>query len=159
MQTKTIIRCAALLVCLAAIHHRAAAQFFGVRVNALAALTGTVVVGAEAALTDNWTVETSAYWNPIRTERLTTQVGAVQLGVRHWFYEDFVGHFLGLHASWVDYRIGNRRRTYDGRAYGIGISYGYALYPPRAALDARTVETGSLLQLPVLICYSVTFYP
>ena len=194
MQTKTIIRCAALLVCLAAIHHRAAAQFFGVRVNALAALTGTVAVGAEAALTDNWTVETSAYWNPIRTERLTTQVGAVQLGVRHWFYEDFVGHFLGLHASWVDYRIGNRRRTYDGRAYGIGISYGYAwirlealeprrggrcgtlsharhaprsgherlgrpLYPPRAALDARTVETGSLLQLPVLICYSVTFYP
>ena len=126
MQTKTIIRCAALLVCLAAIHHRAAAQFFGVRVNALAALTGTVVVGAEAALTDNWTVETSAYWNPIRTERLTTQVGAVQLGVRHWFYEDFVGHFLGLHASWVDYRIGNRRRTYDGRAYGIGVSYGYA---------------------------------
>ena len=91
MQTKTIIRCAALLVCLAAIHHRAAAQFFGVRVNALAALTGTVAVGAEAALTDNWTVETSAYWNPIRTERLTTQVGAVQLGVRHWFYEDFVG--------------------------------------------------------------------
>ena len=115
-----------LLMCLAAIHHRAAAQFFGVRVNALAALTGTVAVGAEAALTDNWTVETSAYWNPIRTERLTTQVGAVQLGVRHWFYEDFVGHFLGLHASWVDYRIGNRRRTYDGRAYGIGISYGYA---------------------------------
>ena len=93
MQTKTIIRCAALLMCLAAIHHRAASQFFGVRVNALAALTGTV---------------------------------AVQLGVRHWFYEDFVGHFLGLHASWVDYRIGNRRRTYDGRAYGIGISYGYA---------------------------------
>ena len=42
------------------------------------------------------------------------------------FYEDFVGHFLVLHASWVDYRIGNRRRTYDGRAYGIGISYGYA---------------------------------
>lgn len=66
----------ALLMCLAAIHHRAAAQFFGVRVNALAALTGTVAVGAEAALTDNWTVETSAYWNPIRTKRITTQVGA-----------------------------------------------------------------------------------
>ena len=158
MQTKTIIRCAALLVCLAAIHHRAAAQFFGVRVNALAALTGTVAVGAEAALTDNWTVETSAYWNPIRTERLTTQVGAVQLGVRHWFYEDFVGHFLGLHASWVDYRIGNRRRTYDAPRSGHE-RLGRPLYPPRAALDARTVETGSLLQLPVLICYSVTFYP
>ena len=23
----------------------------------------------------------------------------LQLGVRHWFYEDFVGHFLVLHAS------------------------------------------------------------
>lgn len=65
-----------LLMCLAAIHHRTAAQFFGVRANALAALTGTVAVGAEAALTDNWTVETSAYWNPIRTKRITTQVGA-----------------------------------------------------------------------------------
>lgn len=56
-------------------------------------------MGAEAALTDNWTVETSAYWNPIRTKRITTQVGGLQLGVRHWFYEDFVGHFLVLHAS------------------------------------------------------------
>ena len=65
-----------LLMCLAAIHHRTAAQFFGVRANTLAALTGTVAVGAEAALTDNWTVETSAYWNPIRTKRITTQVGA-----------------------------------------------------------------------------------
>ena len=65
-----------LLMCLAAIHHRTAAQFFGVRANVLAALTGTVAVGAEAALTDNWTVETSAYWNPIRTKRITTQVGA-----------------------------------------------------------------------------------
>ena len=76
MQTKTIIRCAVLLMCLAAIHHRTAAQFFGVRANTLAALTGTVAVGAEAALTDNWTVETSAYWNPIRTKHITTQVGA-----------------------------------------------------------------------------------
>ena len=65
-----------LLMCLAAIHHRTAAQVIGVRANTLAALTGTVAVGAEAALTDNWTVETSAYWNPIRTKRITTQVGA-----------------------------------------------------------------------------------
>lgn len=108
-------------------------------------LTGTVVVGAEAALTDNWTVETSAYWNPIRTERLTTQVGAVQLGVRHWFYEDFVGHFLGLHASWVDYRIGNRRRTYDGRAYGIGVSYGYAWIALEALEPRRGGRCGGFI--------------
>ena len=190
MQTKTIIRCAALLVCLAAIHHRAAAQFFGVRVNALAALTGTVAVGAEAALTDNWTVETSAYWNPIRTERLTTQVGAVQLGVRHWFYEDFVGaaRLLGrlphrqpsphLRRAGLRYRHklrlcvdplealeprrGGRCGTLSHARHAPRSGHerlGRPLYPPRAALDARTVETGSLLQLPVLICYSVTFYP
>lgn len=194
MQTKTIIRCAALLVCLAAIHHRAAAQFFGVRVNALAALTGTVAVGAEAALTDNWTVETSAYWNPIRTERLTTQVGAVQArrptlvlrrfrralsgaarllgrlphrqpsphlrraGLRH-------RHKLRLCVDPLEAlepRRGGRCGTLSHARHAPRSGHerlGRPLYPPRAALDARTVETGSLLQLPVLICYSVTFYP
>ena len=192
MQTKTIIRCAALLVCLAAIHHRAAAQFFGVRVNALAALTGTVAVGAEAALTDNWTVETSAYWNPHgaphdagrgRTARRPTLVlrrfrralsGAARLlgrlphrqpsphlrraGLRY-------RHKLRLCVDPLEAlepRRGGRCGTLSHARHAPRSGHerlGRPLYPPRAALDARTVETGSLLQLPVLICYSVTFYP
>lgn len=126
MRTKKILLVTTAIIFLLITHQRAAAQFFGVKVNALAALTGTVCVGAEAALTDNWTVELSGYWNPIRTNRFTTQLYAAQLGVRCWFFEDFVGHFLGVHTTYIDYRIGNRHRTYDGQAYGVGLSYGYA---------------------------------
>ncbi|KAA2420152.1 DUF3575 domain-containing protein, partial [Alistipes onderdonkii] len=35
---------------------RAAAQIFAVRANALAACSATLNVGAEAALTDNWSL-------------------------------------------------------------------------------------------------------
>ncbi len=171
MQTKTIIRCAALLVCLAAIHHRAAAQFFGVRVNALAALTGTVAVGAEAALTDNWTVETSAYWNRRFRRALS---GAARLlgrlphrqssphlrraGLRHRhklrLCVDPLEALEPRRGGWCGTLSHARHAPRSGHE-----RLGRPLYPPRAALDARTVETGSLLQLPVLICYSVTFYP
>ena len=146
-----------------------------------------------AALTDNWTVETSAYWNPIRTERLTTQVGAVRsrptlvlrrfrralsgaarllgrlphrqpsphlrrAGLRH-------RHKLRLCVDPLEAlepRRGGRCGTLSHARHAPRSGHerlGRPLYPPRAALDARTVETGSLLQLPVLICYSVTFYP
>lgn len=126
MSTRKIILATAALLAAVALHQRAEAQFFAVRLNALAALTGTVNVGVEAAITDNWTVEASGYWNPIRTPHFTTQLYAAQISFRHWFYEDFVGHFIGTQATYIDYRIGNRHSTYDGHAYGIGISYGYA---------------------------------
>ena len=47
---------------------RAAAQIFAVRANALAVCSATLNVGAEAALTDNWSLELSGYWNPVRSE-------------------------------------------------------------------------------------------
>ena len=46
----------------------AAAQFFSAKVNALAALTGTVNVGLDAAVADKWTLDLSAYWNPINSD-------------------------------------------------------------------------------------------
>ena len=51
---------------------------------------------------------------------------AVQLGGRYWFYESFVGHFLGQHLTYVGYDLGSRTRRYKGHAYGLGVSYGYA---------------------------------
>ena len=44
---------------------RAAAQIFAVRTNALAVCSATLNVGAEAALTDNWSLELSGYWNRV----------------------------------------------------------------------------------------------
>lgn len=106
--------------------NRAAAQIFSVRANALAALTGTLHLGAEVAVTDNWSAEASLYWNPIQGQRLAARIYGVQVGTRYWLYESFVGHFIGQQVCYVDYEIGNRRRRYDGRAYGIGVSYGYS---------------------------------
>lgn len=108
------------------IPHRAAAQIFAVRANALAALTGTVDLGAEVSVGDKWTVEVSGYWNPVRTAPLSTRFHAVQVGGRYWLYESFVGHFVEAHLSYVGYDLGSRTRRYDGRAYGIGVSYGYS---------------------------------
>ena len=45
---------------------------------------------------------------------------------RYWFYESFVGHFLGQHLTYVGYDLGSRTKRYKGHAYGLGVSYGYA---------------------------------
>lgn len=125
MKPKCIISLV-LLASLWGMPHKAAAQFFAVRADALAALTGTLHLGAEASVADKWTFEASGYWNPVRTSDLSTSFGAVQIGPRYWFYESFVGHFLGAQLSWGSYDFGRRTRRYDGQAYGFGLSYGYA---------------------------------
>ena len=107
-------------------HFRAAAQIFAVRANALAALTATLDLGAEVSVADKWTVEASGSWNPLRTDQLSTRFHAVQLGSRYWLYESFVGHFFGSHITYVGYGLGSRTRRYDGRAFGVGVSYGYS---------------------------------
>lgn len=105
---------------------KAAAQIFSVRADALSVLTATVHLGAEVSVADKWTVEVSGYWNPICTDNFSIRFHAVQIGSRYWFYESFVGHFLGQHLTYVGYDLGSRRKRYDGRAYGLGVSYGYA---------------------------------
>ena len=51
---------------------------------------------------------------------------AVQLGGRYWFYESFVGHFIGQYLTYAGYDLGSRTKRYKGHAYGFGVSYGYA---------------------------------
>lgn len=74
--------------------HRAAAQFFSAKVNALAALTGTVNVGLDAAVADKWTLDVSGYWNPINSDSFSCRLYAAQIGTKRWLYEAFVGHFI-----------------------------------------------------------------
>lgn len=94
MKTKRIfITAVLLLAALWGVPRRAAAQIFAVRANALAACGATLNAGAEAALTDNWSLELSGYWNPVQTASLSMNFHAVQLGGRYWFYESFVGTF------------------------------------------------------------------
>ena len=86
-----------LMLCLLALWgkpHRAAAQFFSAKVNALAALTGTVNVGLDAAVADKWTLDVSGYWNPINSDSFSCRLYAAQIGTKRWLYEAFVGHFI-----------------------------------------------------------------
>ena len=92
--------------------HGAAAQIFAVRADALAALTGTLHLGTEISVADKWSVEASGYWNPVKSSSLSMNFHAVQI--------------VGGQLSYVGYDLGSRTRRYDGRAYGIGFSYGHA---------------------------------
>ena len=93
--------------------HKAAAQIFAVRANALAACTATLNLGAEVALTDRWSLEGALFWNPLRTEEFATSFRAVQLGARYWFYETQVGPFVGAQLSHVNYLVGRLRLFVD----------------------------------------------
>ena len=99
-----------LMLCLLALWgkpHRAAAQFFSAKVNALAALTGTVNVGLDAAVADKWTLDVSGYWNPINSDSFSCRLYAAQIGTKRWLY-------------------GGSRHYYKGNMAGLGFSYGYA---------------------------------
>lgn len=89
--------------------HRAAAQYYGVRVNALALATGTLNAGFETMLGDKYTLDLSAYWNPIKAPGLQAQVLAFQPGIRRWLYEAYTGHFWAAHLAVARYDVGNDR--------------------------------------------------
>ena len=101
-----------LMLCLLALWgkpHRVAAQFFSAKVNALAALTATVNVGVDAAVADKWTLDLSAYWNPVNSDSFSCRLYAAQIGTKRWLYEAFVGHFIGSQLTYGNYLYGGSR--------------------------------------------------
>ena len=86
-------------------------------------------LGVEVALWPKWTLDIDGYWNPFKySENKFTKFWAVQPELRYWFCNKFNGHFIGLHGQYVDYeRFGMRKYVYEGKFYGTGLSYGYAL--------------------------------
>lgn len=104
----------------------ASAQYSAVRVNALALATGTLNAGVDIAVTEKWSVDASAYWNPISTDNLRMKVSGCVVGVRRWRFEPHVGLFWGIHSALAQYRIGNRNKRYNGWTVGIGSSVGYS---------------------------------
>ncbi len=63
--------------------------------------------------------------------RLDNIFGKVEF--RYWFDRRFEGHFLGVHAFYADYRVGElalspifeKRYEHDGNLYGGALSYGW----------------------------------
>ena len=74
MKKPRIILYMLLLAALWGVPRRAAAQIFAVRANALAVCSATLNVGAEAALTDNWSLELSGYWDTFSDSTLPMSV-------------------------------------------------------------------------------------
>lgn len=105
----------------------AAAQFFSAKVNALAALTATVNVGVDAAVADKWTLDVSAYWNPINSDSFSCRLYAAQIGHETLALRSVRGPFHRRPANlWkLPVRAVPDATTKGGMA-GLGFSYGYA---------------------------------
>lgn len=100
----------------------AKAQHTAVRVNALELARGTINAGIDIAVTDKWSVDLSARYNPIPK----MNVMAFTAGIRRWRFEPHVGAFWGLHSTTARYDIENKTNHYKGWLSGIGATYGYS---------------------------------
>ena len=89
----------------------ASTQYTAVRVKALGLAKETVNAGVDVAVSEKWSVEASAYWNPISTESLRTKVLGAVVGVRRWCFEPHVGFFWGVHSAIAHNSVGNRNKS------------------------------------------------
>ena len=119
---------------------RASAQYFSVGINAPMLASGTLNVTLEAAVAPHWSVELALLANPVSTERLGLTAAALQPGVRYWFFEEYAGHFLAMHAALASYNVWNASHRHKGWLSGAGISYGYCW--PLSARWNMTLEGG-----------------
>ena len=128
------------LCLLALCPQRASAQYYGVGVNIPMLLTGTVNASFEAAFAPHWSVDVPLMWNPIKSDKVQMRLLAIQPGVRYWFFEEYAGHFLAMHAALASYNVWNASHRHKGWLSGAGISYGYCW--PLSARWNMTLEGG-----------------
>lgn len=113
------------------------AQKSALKTNVLYDATGSISLGAEFALSPRWTLDISGNYNAwdFANDRKWRHI-LVQPEARYWFCERFNGHFIGIHAHWLKFNIGNvtmpfglwketRYRRFEGDMWGGGFSYGY----------------------------------
>ena len=60
--------------------------------------------------------------------------------MRYWFFEEYAGHFLAMHAALASYNVWNASHRHKGWLSGAGISYGYCW--PLSARWNMTLEGG-----------------
>ena len=139
---KRFLQLCAVVILLAGGVQRADAQKLAVKTNLLYDATGTVNFGVEMAIAPRWTLDMPSnindwkMYNGRQWKHYLTQPE-----VRYWFCNRFAGHFLGIHAHYGRYNIGNidnnikflgtnfgalKDNRFDGWLLGAGIGYGYA---------------------------------
>ena len=109
-------------------------QVVAVKTNVLYDAITTPNVGAEVAFNKHWSVEASGYYNGWTfSSDKSFKHWMIQPEARYWIHERFNGHFFGVHAQYMDYDFAGlkllygmeKKNSYNGNAYGGGISYGY----------------------------------
>lgn len=113
------------------------AQVVAVKTNVLYDATTTFNLGAEVAFSRHWSLDISGNYNPWTFSKdKSIKHWLVQPEARYWLHERFNGHFFGVHGIYTDYDVAGQNilgvmksgYSYDGYAYGGGVSYGYQLY-------------------------------
>lgn len=113
------------------------AQKVGIKTNVLYDATGSISLGLETALAPRWTLDLSTSYNAweVVKDRKWRHL-AIQPEARYWFCDRFNGHFIGIHAQWAKFNIGQvtmpfglwkatRNHRFEGDLWGGGIGYGY----------------------------------
>lgn len=112
-------------------------QSYSVGTNLPALARATLSAEAGMALDRKWSLHLPVYYHPfVGKQTKRRQHFTLLPGVRYWLLESFTGGFVGLHAIGSTYHIAHRQSRYEGTAYGMGISLGYArLLSPRWNLE------------------------
>lgn len=105
---------------------------FAVKTNLLYAATTTPNLGVEIGLSEKYTLDISAGYNPwtFSNHKKLKHI-LVQPELRYWTCERFNGHFFGLHAHYAHFNVCDvkpltkKGYRYQGDLYGGGLSYGY----------------------------------
>lgn len=109
------------------------AQRVALKTNLLLWAATTPNAGAEFALGRDFTLSASLAYNAWKfSGDMKLNLYLIQPEVRYWFCRRFEGYFIGIHAHYAHYSIGNisfisglKEHVVVGDLYGAGISYGY----------------------------------
>lgn len=116
------------------------AQQISVKTNVLYDATASINAGIEFSMGRKWTLDVSGNYNAwdFSNNKKWRHI-LVQPELRYWLCEKMNGHFLGAHAHWTKFNIGNvdmpfglwketAANRFEGDLWGGGFTYGYA-YP------------------------------
>lgn len=104
-----------------------------VKSNALEVAALIINLGAEFRLSPRLSLDVIGHYSPYDYFRYDRKVRlfAIEPELRYWFGEPLIkGHFVGLHIPVVGFNIqlgSNRYQDPQRAAWGVGLSYGYAM--------------------------------
>ncbi|SHG41513.1 DUF3575 domain-containing protein [Dysgonomonas macrotermitis] len=113
------------------------AQSYSLGANIPAWGTATINAEISMALDRKWSLHLPVYYNPfVFKDNKKLQNFTLMPGARYWLLESYVNGFIGVNAIGSKYHISWKDSRYEGVAFGMGVSMGYAwLLSPRWNLE------------------------